>query len=81
MLYWQCPTLTDIYERIVMLMTQDRLLTKTEVAALLGVSERTIDRWVKLKKISPNPNGKRPKFSATTIERYINGEETPLDTV
>lgn len=58
-----------------MFTTHDRLLTKTEVAALLGVSERTIDRLVKAGKLIKNPNGKRPKFSAATIDQYISGDK------
>lgn len=53
----------------------DKLLTKTEVAALLGVSERTIDRLEKQEKIKRVPNGRQPRYTIETIKQYIEGRK------
>ena len=48
----------------------DRLLTKKEAAELLGVSERTIDRWRAAgAKLGETKLGRIIRFRASTIEK------------
>jgi len=54
--------------------SDDRLLTKTEAAVRLGVSEKTIDRLVHEGALRKHPLSKRPKFTAQEIERYLAGQ-------
>lgn len=51
--------------------SEDRLLTKTDVAHRLGVSEKTVDRLVASGKLGAQRVGGRYKFSAEDIERYL----------
>lgn len=55
--------------------SDNRLLTKTEVAARLGVSERTVDRLVKAGELRKHPLAKQPKFTIQEIDRYLAGEQ------
>lgn len=51
--------------------SDDRLLSKSEAAYRLGVSEKTIDRLVNAGKIAIERVGGRAKFTVEEIERYL----------
>lgn len=55
----------------VMCVTEERLLTKSEVAYKLGVSEKTIDRLVASNKLAARKIGGRLRFEPAEIDRYI----------
>lgn len=48
-------------------------LTKSEVASLVGKSERTIDRWMRLGRLTPIKRGKRIVFSAAEVAALQRG--------
>jgi DNA-binding transcriptional MerR regulator len=48
------------------------LLNKQQVAAMFGVTERTINHWIEKKILSPTIRiNNRPKFSKDQIEKMI----------
>ena len=55
--------------------TDKRLLTKTDVASLLRVSEKTIDRLDKDGKIKRHPLSKQVRYTQDEIDRYLAGEQ------
>lgn len=54
-----------------MCVTEERLLSKSEVAYRLGVSEKTVDRLVASNKLAARKIGGRLRFEPTEIERYL----------
>lgn len=56
-------------------MTEERLLTKSEVAARLSVSERTIDRMVATGQLRATQAGNRVRFRPQDIEDYLAGKQ------
>ncbi len=59
----------------------ERLLTKSEVAALLNVSERTVDRMISAGKIRTVRAGDRVRFRQQDVDDYLAGETKQPDDV
>ena len=64
--------------KVVMYLTDERLYSKSDAASYLGVSERTVDRWVEAGKLSGRKVGKQRKFTKAEIEAV--SEEQPQAT-
>jgi excisionase family DNA binding protein len=47
------------------------LLTKAETAAKIGVSERTVERFIKVGKLHPMRIGGRVKIAKSEIDRFL----------
>lgn len=56
-------------------MTDKRLLTKTDVASLLRVSEKTIERMERDGKIKRHPLSKQTRYTQEEVDRYLAGEQ------
>lgn len=55
------------------------LLTKNELAELLEVTPRTIDRWVKCEKL-PRPRfDQPPRWLTATIQKWLEADAEKLD--
>lgn len=60
-------------------MSIPRLITKAELAQHLGVSERSIERWINNRQL-PAPKllgGRRVVWHENVIERWINAKFSP----
>ena len=53
----------------------DKYLTVKEVAALMGVSTRTLWRWIQLGRLTPLRIGKGIRFSREQVLREIETQE------
>lgn len=53
------------------------LLTKTDVASLLRVSEKTVERLEHDGKIKRHPFSKQARYTQEEIDRYLAGEQPP----
>lgn len=58
------------------LLTEERLFTKSDAASYLGISERTLDRWVEqgklkvIRRINKSPRWSKEELDAAlTVER------------
>jgi excisionase family DNA binding protein len=49
-------------------LTDERLYSKSDAASYLGVSERTIDRWIDAGKLTGRKFGKQRKFTRAELE-------------
>jgi excisionase family DNA binding protein len=59
---------------------QEPLLTHAEVAALLGVSKRTVRRaWYRGDLPSPFYIGRSPRWTARTMNRYITDRQEAVN--
>ena len=62
--------MTDIKE--VMYVTDERLYSKSDAASYLGISERTLDRWVKDGKLSGTRRaGKSLRWSKAELDAVL----------
>jgi excisionase family DNA binding protein len=60
-------------------MSIPRLISKSELAEHLGVSVRSIERWINSKELPPPKRlgGRRVVWHTTVIERWINAKFGP----
>lgn len=56
-------------------MTDKRLLTKTDVASLLRVSEKTIERMERDGKIKRHPLSKQARYTQEEVDRILASEQ------
>lgn len=58
------------------LMTERLALSKRETAAMLGVSERSLDNWTKTGEIKSRKIGNRVLFPIASINAFLDGVDT-----
>lgn len=59
----------------VMILTDERLYSKSDAASYLGVSERTIDRWIDAGKLKGRKVGKQRKFTRQELDELSQPEQ------
>lgn len=70
--------MSDIFRHLVRggdYVTDKRLLTKTDVASILRVSEKTVDRLERDGKIKRHPLSKQVRYTQEEIDRFIAGKQ------
>jgi excisionase family DNA binding protein len=60
----------------VVLLTEERLFSKSDAASYLGISERTLDRWIEQGKLKVTRRlGKSPRWSREELDAAITVEQ------
>ena len=60
-------------------LTAERLaVSRREAAAMLGVSERSIDNWAKAGKLTARKIGARVLFSVQALQEFLNNDSTDV---
>lgn len=71
-----CSSLSDKERRVIRL-TDERLYSKSDAASYLGVSERTIDRWVDAGRLKGRKLGKSWRFTRAQLDALSDPEQPP----
>jgi excisionase family DNA binding protein len=50
------------------ILTEERLYSKSDAASYLGVSERTVDRWIEAGRLAGRKFGKQRKFTRAELD-------------